>query len=107
LLLEVLGDWEEDNHNNPVVAMHLKGIRRILERLEQLRLADPQGNKRLALRPAAKLENYFILFEVEAWEAYPRDLFLLRHIVGSIYLIMAEWKLTKLEAELLAALRGE
>jgi hypothetical protein len=37
-----------------------------------------------ALRPAAKLENYFILFEVEAWEAYPRDPFLLRQVVGPI-----------------------
>jgi hypothetical protein len=59
------------------------------------------------LRPAAKLENYFILFEVEQWEAYPRDPFLLKQVVGPIYMIIAEWELTELEAELLAAIQGE
>lgn len=56
------------------------------------------------LRPPTALTNYHILFEVEQWEVYPVDPFLLRHVHGALYVIEAEWELTALEAELLAAL---
>jgi hypothetical protein len=50
------------------------------------------------------LRNFYILFEVECWEEYPVDPFLLKHIHGALYSVMAEWELTPLEASLLTAL---
>lgn len=58
------------------------------------------------VRPQFKLENYHILFEVEKWEEYPVDPFLLRRIDGYLYVVEAEWELTPLEASLLASMRG-
>ena len=57
-----------------------------------------------SIRPRTHLRNYHILFEVERWEEYPVDPFLLRHIHGALYVIEAEWELTTLEASLLSAL---
>lgn len=59
-----------------------------------------------SVRPKFKLENYHILFEVEKWDVYPVDPFLLRRIEGHLYVIEAEWELTPLEASLLSSLRG-
>ena len=59
------------------------------------------------IRPKISLANYHILFEVEAWEAYPVDPFLLRRIDGMMFVIEAEWELTELEAKILAGLRGD
>lgn len=55
-------------------------------------------------RPKYKLENYHILFEVENWEEYPVDPFLLRRIGGYLYVVEAEWELTPLEKSLLEGL---
>lgn len=54
-------------------------------------------------RPSA-LSRYHILFEVEQWQTYPVDPFLLRHIAGPFYAVEGEWELTALEASLLSAL---
>lgn len=59
-----------------------------------------------AVRPTTKPENYHILFEVEKWEEYPVDPFLLRRISGYLYVVEAEWELTPLEASLLGSMRG-
>ena len=57
-------------------------------------------------RPKFGLHNYHILFEVEEWQTYPVDPFLLRRISGMLFVVEAEWDLTPLEAELLASMRG-
>ena len=57
-----------------------------------------------SLRPKSQLENYHILFEVEKWEEYPVDPFLLRRIDGYIYVVEAEWELGPLEASLLSSI---
>jgi hypothetical protein len=54
-------------------------------------------------RPKFNLGNYHILFEVEKWNVYPKDPFLLRHIAGLLYVVEAEWELTDLETSLLAS----
>jgi len=58
-----------------------------------------------ALRPKINLKNFHILFEVQSWEEYPVDPFLLRRIQGNLFLIIAEWELTPLEASLLEAMK--
>jgi hypothetical protein len=56
------------------------------------------------LRPRFALSNYHILFEVEKWNQYPVDPFLLRRVPGTtLYVVHAEWELTELEASLLSA----
>jgi hypothetical protein len=55
-------------------------------------------------RPKFKLHNYHILFEVERWDVYPVDPFLLRRISGMLFVVEAEWELTQLEASLLASM---
>lgn len=58
-------------------------------------------------RPKRALSNYFILFEVEKWEAeYPVDPFLLERVAGHFYIVRSEWELTPLEADLLASMRA-
>lgn len=57
-------------------------------------------------RPRFGLHNYHILFEVEEWQTYPVDPFLLRRISGMLFVVEAEWELTPLEAELLASMRS-
>lgn len=59
-----------------------------------------------AIRPKIALSNFHILFEVEKWETYPVDPFLLRHISGYLYIVIAEWELTELEASLLGSMRS-
>lgn len=56
------------------------------------------------LRPKINARNFHILFEVQNWETYPVDPFLLRRIQGNLFLIIAEWELTPLEASILEAI---
>ncbi|MFN7948356.1 MAG: hypothetical protein U0Z53_23595 [Blastocatellia bacterium] len=58
-----------------------------------------------SVRPRFSLENYHILFEVQHWQEYPIDPFLLRRIDGMLFVVEAEWELTELEAALLASMR--
>lgn len=73
--------------------------------LTQNRLKSPVPHIPPACRPKFGLHNYHILFEVQQWQAYPLDPFLLRRISGMLFVVEAEWDLTPLEAELLASLR--
>lgn len=54
-------------------------------------------------RPKGALENYHILFEAE-WQAIPpKDPMLLRHLTGSLYVVLACWDLTELERAVLGS----
>lgn len=55
-------------------------------------------------RMRAAAHNYHVLFEVESWERYPVDPFLMRRIVGPMFVVEDEWELTPLEASLLEGL---
>jgi hypothetical protein len=57
------------------------------------------------IRPKFHLRNYHILFEVEKWTEYPVDPFLLKRVVGHLYIVLEEWDLTPLEASLLGSMR--
>lgn len=58
------------------------------------------------VRPKFNLRNYHILFEVDEWtESMSVDPFLLKHIQGDLYAVVAEWDLTPIEAALLGAMR--
>lgn len=67
-------------------------------------LASPVPHIPPDVRPRFSLQNYHILFEVEKWEEYPVDPFLLRRISGYLFVVEAEWELTKLEASLLSSM---
>lgn len=67
-------------------------------------LSSPVPHIPPQLRPKFRLHNYHILFEVESWEEYAVDPFLLRRIAGHLYVVEAEWELTQLEASLLGAM---
>lgn len=56
------------------------------------------------IRPPHHLRNYYILFEVENWETYPVDPFLLKRIHNNLFVVLAEWELTALEAALLGSM---
>lgn len=69
---------------------------------------DLTGYTMVPMVPADKmpatgqLSEYFILWEVEAWQERhpnrpPTDPYLLKHIGGSLYAVVAEWDLTELE----------
>jgi hypothetical protein len=58
------------------------------------------------IRPTIALRNFHILFEVENWEEYPVDPYLLRHIDGNLFVVVEEWELTELEAALLGSMTG-
>jgi hypothetical protein len=59
------------------------------------------------VRPKFNLRNYHILFEVEKWTVeMPVDPFLLKHIMGDTYAVIAEWELTELETQLLGGMRS-
>jgi hypothetical protein len=57
-----------------------------------------------SVRPKRWLSTYHILFEVERWNTYPADPFLLKHITGWLFVVHAEWDLTELERQLLSGL---
>lgn len=71
--------------------------------LEDELLRDAYRAAAAGQRPSM-LSRYHILFEVERWQRYPVDPFLLRHIAGPFYTVEAEWELSALEASLLSAL---
>jgi hypothetical protein len=48
------------------------------------------------VRPSGDLINYFILWEAD-WQAPPVDPYLLRHLGGYLYVVLAAWNLTDLE----------
>lgn len=57
------------------------------------------------IRPKDALKNYYTLFEVEKWEQYPLDPILLKRIPKTtLFVVVAEWDLTPLEAAILAGL---
>ncbi len=55
------------------------------------------------VRPEGRLERFHVLWEVESWTSQPqgarapRDPYLLRHLGGALYAIVAAWDLTDLE----------
>jgi hypothetical protein len=61
---------------------------------------------------AGQDKDYFILWEVEHWSdrsltSRPsRDPYLMKHIAGDLYAVMAEWDLTELEASIMAGVRN-
>lgn len=57
------------------------------------------------LRPAAKLENFHILWEAD-WKRVPRDPALLKSLGGGLYAVLAVWDLTELERAVLGMTRG-
>ena len=57
----------------------------------------------LPLRPKGMLTGYHILREAEWQEIVPQDPFLLRHIAGDLYAVVAAWDLTDLERSVIAA----
>jgi hypothetical protein len=71
--------------------------------LTRNRLKSPVPYIPPAVRPSFKLENYHILFEVKNWEEYPADPYLLKHVHGWIYAVIAEWELSPLEMMILGS----
>lgn len=65
------------------------------------------------VRPKGNLRDYFILWEVEQWSDRPLtaqpdfDPFLLKHIHGDLYAVVAEWDLTELERVIMTGRREE
>lgn len=63
------------------------------------------------VRPNGDLRDFFILWEVEQWSDYrlsavpDLDPYLLRHIVGDLYAVVAEWDLTPLERAIMTGRR--
>jgi hypothetical protein len=55
-----------------------------------------------SVRPKGPLKCYYTLFEAE-WGEISVDPYLLRHVAGSLYAVIAEWNLTTLEV---AVMRG-
>lgn len=47
-------------------------------------------------RPRHNLRGYHLLFEA-AWSNIPTDPLLLRHLVGSLFVVLAAWDLTEIE----------
>jgi hypothetical protein len=71
------------------------------ELLTNKHLKSPVPHIPPSARPRYKLENYHILFEVKSWEEYPADPYLLKHVHGWIYAVIAEWELSPLELMIL------
>ena len=50
------------------------------------------------IMPDGKLENYYILWEVEEWKPVPpKDPILLKRISPNLFAVIATWNLTKIE----------
>lgn len=52
-------------------------------------------------RPARGIQNYHVLWEAEWAPRAPVDPLLLRHLGGTLYIVLAEWDLTPLEQAIL------
>lgn len=63
------------------------------------------------VRPAGDLKGHLVLWEVEQWAdrrigaAPDRDPYLLSHLGGDLYAVVAEWELTELERLVMAGRR--
>lgn len=69
------------------------------------RVRSPVPHIPADIRPKDALKNYYTLFEVEKWEQYPTDPILLKRIPKTtLFVVVAEWDLTPLEAAILAGL---
>jgi hypothetical protein len=76
--------------------------------------ARPSGALRAGLAPVppvppgcrprrGKLSRCHILWEVPAWDmTVPHDPYLIRHVVGDLWLVLSSWDLTELERAVLA-----
>ncbi|TWT47064.1 hypothetical protein KOR42_41760 [Thalassoglobus neptunius] len=102
------------------------GRGRFSERLERtVELSDSESRPRVwrayamvpmvpaDVRPTkGQLRDWFILWEVEEWYEKPKcmvpptDPFLLKHVVGEFYAVLAEWDLTELEKAVMSELRN-
>lgn len=69
-----------------------------------LNLSSPVPHIPPHLRPDDNLSRYHVLFEVEKWNEYSTDPFLLKQISGWIFAIIGEWDLTELEQKLLSGM---
>jgi hypothetical protein len=64
------------------------------------------------VRPRDALDRCFVLWEVEHWADRPvrsrpdRDPYLLKHIIGDLYAVIAEWDLTELERAIMQGRRA-
>ena len=61
------------------------------------------------LLPKGRLDNYYILFEVNEWTEQPvppvaKDPYLLRRINSNTFVILAEWDLTEVEQAIMRGL---
>lgn len=54
------------------------------------------------LRPRTALDNYHILWEAEWRRVVPRDPYLLRHMHGDVWVVLAAWDLTEVERAAMA-----
>jgi hypothetical protein len=71
------------------------GAKRVTDARSLVPLVPP------ALRPAAAMHNFHILWEAEWQPVPPRDPALLRHVGGDLYAVVAIWDLTDLERAVL------
>jgi hypothetical protein len=55
-----------------------------------------------SLRPKGDLNKYYILWEVEKWQAVPKDPYLLKRLTKNMFVILAGWDLTELERSVIA-----
>lgn len=64
------------------------------------------------VRPNVAMNGCFVLWEVEKWSdspisaPAPFDPYLLQHIVGDLYAVLAEWDLTELERAIMSGRRN-
>lgn len=58
-------------------------------------------------RPRRGLARYHILFDAEWMLTPPRDPFLLRHLLGSLFVVVAKWDLTEVERMVLAMIERQ
>jgi hypothetical protein len=59
------------------------------------------------IRPKGDLSKYHVLWEAEWQPVAPTDPILLKHLTGSLYVILAAWDLTELERAVLAGRLAE
>lgn len=73
--------------------------------VKQTKLSSPVPHMPPSIRPHNHFDKFHILFEVEEWTTYPVDPYLLKRIHGDLFVVIAEWELTELEASLLGSMR--
>lgn len=91
--------WNGRNENNTQLRIRFSGDRFV---------RVPDGYATIPMVPAdvrpkhGQLKDWFILWEVEQWSDRPiidppYDPYLLKHIGGTLYAVLAEWDLTEIE----------